>query len=96
MPSYKVLETGFFDGRQYSPEGKRPVLHTDKSFPKGRNKKEQVPSWLERIKDETAAQKGDRNKSSDVAVKKAEDDQKEIDNASFLGEGEKSSTVETL
>lgn len=100
MPSYKVLKQGFFNGRLYDPEGKRPVLHTDKPFPKKGNK-EQVPTWLEPMKTETAAQKKKREaaekKAADAAAQKTEDDQKEIADASFMGDGEQSgSNVETL
>lgn len=55
MPSYKVISKGFFDGRMYDPDGKRRVLHTEKPFP-SKDKKEQVPSWLEAIKSEKATQ----------------------------------------
>lgn len=102
MPSYKVLKPGFFGGRLYDPTGKRPVLHTDKPFPL-KNKVEQVPSWLKPIdKAETAAQakarKAAETKAANAAAKKAEQDQKDIADASFMGEGEtgQSSAVETL
>lgn len=100
MPSYKVIEQGFFNGELYKPNGKRSVLHTDEEFPKGKDKKEQVPSWLERIKDETAAEKKKRvateKKDAVAAKKKAADDQKDISDASFMGDGENSASVETL
>lgn len=107
MPSYKVKQKGFMFGRIYDPVGKRRVLHTEKPFPFKKDKKtgkatkvEHVPLWLERIKDESAAQaktrKAAENKAAKVDAKKAEDDQKDIDEASFMGDGEKSSTVETL
>ena len=99
MPSYKVLSKGFHGGRLYDPEGKRRTLHTEKPFP-SKDKKEQVPQWLEALKSETAAQakarKGAETKAANAAAKKAEEDQKEIADASFLGEGESTSTVETL
>lgn len=101
MPSYKVLQKGFYGGRQYDPAGKRPVLHTDKPFP-SKGGKEQVPSWLEATaKPETAAQakarKAAETKAANAAKKKAEQDQKDIAEASFMGEGESGqSAVETL
>lgn len=99
MPSYKVLKPGFFNGRLYDPDGKRRTLHTDKPFP-SKDKKEQIPSWLAPLKAESAAQKKKREaaekKAAAAATDKAEQDQKEISEASFMGEGEKSSTVETL
>ena len=54
MPSYKVIEKGFYGGRIYDPNGKRNVLHTDKPFPK-KNNKEQIPSWLKLIKQENCS-----------------------------------------
>lgn len=101
MPSYKVLEPGFYGGRMYAPDGKRPVLHTDKPFPKKGNK-EQVPKWLEPItKTETAAEKKKREtaekKAAKAAADKVEQDQKDVAEASFMGDGEQaSSAVETL
>lgn len=101
MPSYKVLQKGFYGGRQYDPAGKRPVLHTDKPFP-SKGGKEQVPSWLEATaKPETPAQakarKAAETKAANAAKKQAEQDQKDIAEASFMGDGEQaSSAVETL
>lgn len=98
MPSYKVKSKGFFDGRMYDPAGKRRVLHTEKPFP-SKDKKEQVPAWLEAIQGETAAQakarKGAETKAANAAKKKAEDDNKDITEASFMASGE-SANVETL
>lgn len=51
MPSYRVKSKGFYDGLMYDPEGKRGVLHTEEPFPM-KDKKEQVPSWLEPMKSE--------------------------------------------
>lgn len=42
MPSYRVLEPGFFDGKTYGPKEKRNVLTVDKPF-----SKEEFPEWLE-------------------------------------------------
>ena len=42
MPQYRVKERGFFNGRIYDPNGKRPVLVTAEPLDK-------VPSWLEPI-----------------------------------------------
>ena len=53
MPSYKVISRGFYNGAIYDPEGKRKTLHTENPFP-SKDKKEQVPSWLEAIKGEAA------------------------------------------
>lgn len=98
MPSYKVLKKGFFHGKLYDPEGKRPVLHTEEPFPM-KDKKEQVPSWLEPIESETPAQAKKRKAAESRAAKatanKAEADKQDIAAASFMGDGE-SSNVETL
>ncbi|QGT52260.1 hypothetical protein [Vibrio phage MZH0603] len=92
MPSYKVKQMGFFDGRLYDPNGKRPVLHTDKEL-------KPVPKWLEPIKSETPAQakkrKAAESKAAKAAAEKAEADKQDIAEASFMGDGE-SSNVETL
>ena len=61
MPSYRVKEKGFFDGKMFDPEGKRPILTVDKPFTK-----KNMPSWVEPIK-ETAAQ----SKARQAAEKKA-------------------------
>ena len=99
MPSYKVLSPGFINGRLYDPDGKRPVLHADQPFPK-KGGKEQVPSWLEAIQSETAAEAKKRKtaetKAAKAAAEKSAEDKKDIAEASFMGEGEKSNTVTTL
>ena len=100
MPSYKVVAPGFIHGRIYKPNGKRKVVHTDKPFPL-KNKVEQVPSWLEAMEEETAAQRKARltaeTKATNAAKKKAADDAKDIAGASFLDDAPSDSgTVETL
>lgn len=124
MPSYKVLEKGFYGGRIYDPQGKRKVLHTDKPFPSEKGK-EQVPSWLEAIEAKKQPQqksttdggptvaelkkeltalgvefKGNASKAVLMDAleshKKVQQDRKDIDSASFLGEGESGSAVQTL
>lgn len=93
MPKYKVNSRGFYQGRLYDPEGKRSFIFTDKPF-------NPVPSWVEPIKSETLAEKKKRlakeKKLSEAEKKKAAEDQKEIENLNFMGDGEKSSAVETL
>tara|TARA_R110000737_G_scaffold73663_1_gene102517 strand:+ start:2401 stop:2718 length:318 start_codon:yes stop_codon:yes gene_type:complete len=105
MPSYKVISKGFFSGHLYDPAGKRRVLHTEKPFP-SKDKKEQVPAWLEAIQGETAAQAKARKtaetkaaNAANAAKKEADEQQKDIAEASFLGTGESGNTdsnVETL
>lgn len=95
MPKYKVLEKGFYNGQIYSPNGKRSFLYTDEPL-------KTVPSWLEVVKPETAAQKKKRiaaeKKIADADQKKAKEDQKAIDDLTFMGDGENSTGpgVETL
>ena len=93
MPKYKVIEQGFHGGKIYKPNGKRPFLFTDKPLKK-------VPSWLKAVKAETAAQKKKRLEAEEIAAvadkKKSEEDQKAVDDMTFMGDGEKSSKVETL
>lgn len=92
MPRYKVLQKGFYNSKTYDPNGKRNFLYTDKTL-------KPVPSWLEAMKAETAAEKKKRltaeKKQAEADKKKAEQDQKDIQDTSFMGkEGE--SAVETL
>jgi len=96
MPQYKVIKNGFFNGELYSPEGKRSVLSTAKPF----TKKNPMPSWLSEMPKESAGAKAKREKyaeSQKAADKEsAEQQKKDIENASFLGEGESGNAVETL
>jgi len=98
MPKYKVIEEGFYNGKIYKPDGKRSFLHTDKPL-------KPVPSWVEVMKAETAAQKKKRvaaeKKADAAAKKKAESDKKDVDDLTFMGDGKdagsmKPSNVETL
>ena len=96
MPSYKVLKKGFFKGELYDPEGKRKVLHTAKPFELVK-KKEAVPLWLQRIKPETAEQSAARKQKVVDAALAADEIEKDIESASFMGEGEAaSSNIETI
>lgn len=93
MPRYKVKEKGFYEGKLYDPNGKRPFVHTDKPIKK-------VPLWLEAVKAETTVERKKRiaaeKKQSVTDKKKAASDRKAIDELNFMGTGEKSNTVETL
>ena len=80
MPSYKVIKPGFYDSKYYHPEGKRQTLHTDKPF-----KKDEMPSWLEPIAAETAAAKKKRLADEKKNAEKVKSDQKDVDDANFLG-----------
>jgi len=80
-------------------EGKRNVVITDKPL-------KPVPSWLEKIEDETAAAKKKRvaaeKKQAKADAAKAEQDKEDIDDVTFIGEGEApvaeetSTSVETI
>lgn len=121
MPSYKVVAPGF-DGKLYHPEGRRNMLHRDKPFPSKKGK-EQVPSWLERVKDEvvtsddkiTVQELKDQLTEMGVEFKATakkpellelletaktaaavEQDQAEIEGATFLAKGNQSPAVENL
>lgn len=95
MPQYKVVAPGFFGGKMYDPNGKRNVLFVDKPFKKGK-----LPSWLAEMPKESAAVKKKREEQeasqAAAAAEKAAQDEQDIENASFLGDGELGSNVETL
>lgn len=94
MPSYKVITKGFLEGVMYDPDGKRRMVHRDKPFDK-----KKMPSWLKPIKSETAGEKKKREavekKTANADADKARQDKTDIDNASFMGDGE-SDAIETL
>ncbi len=87
MPRYKVIAPGFFDGRLYHPDGKRPVLDTAKPFPK-----KKMPSWLTLMPAESEAVKEKRElqelSEKDAVDQKIADDQNDISGASSQGAGE--------
>lgn len=68
MFSYKAKEPGFYEGKLYSPEGKRPVL-------KLKDKLKNVPTWLELVDGEVKSKRG---------ANKRKEDRKEIEGTSFL------------
>ncbi len=94
MPRYKVIAPGFADGKMYKPDGKRSVYETAKPF----TKKNPIPSWLAEMPKESEAvrKKREAQEASQAAVdtEKSEQDQKDIKEASFLGDGESSSSDE--
>lgn len=75
MPQYKVKvgQKGFYDGKLYDSQGKRPILVTDKPL-------KPVPKWVEPLKvksvtaeEQAAAQKAaEEAKAAAEAAKKAE------------------------
>lgn len=96
MPSYKVIAPGYFNGHIYDPKGKRPVLHTDTPF-----KKKEMPSWLAEMPEESAAVRKKREaqeaSAAAAAAEQVEQGQKDIQDASFMGDGEHAGAkVETL
>ena len=96
MPRYKVIAPGFANGMIYKPDGKRSVLQTDKPF----TKNNPMPSWLAEMPKESpgARKKREKQEAHQAAAdgEKSEQDQKDIDEASFLGDGEAGSAVETI
>lgn len=92
MPRYKVKAPGFFGGKMYHPEGKRPILHVDKPFTE-----KDMPSWVEEMPDETAEETEARLQreaaEADAAKEKNDQDQQDIDDMTFLGDGESSDGV---
>lgn len=107
MPRYKVKpgQKGFAAGTLYEAGGKRPILHRAEPYPsstkglkKGQKAVEQVPSWLERMPDESPAtekaRKAAETKAQKAADKKAAEDAQEIADVTFTKvDGSK---VETL
>ena len=87
MPRYQVIAKGFFAGHLYDPKGKRKVLHTPKPFKKGK-----LPSWLAEMKPESAVvikkREAQEESAAAAAAEKHESDQKEIEDASFMGAAE--------
>lgn len=103
MPSYKVIATGFHDGRLYGPSGKRRVLTVDKPFGKKGDKKNPMPSWVVPMPKESDAVKKKRKDQAEsreaAETKQAVEDAKDIETASFMGDGESAeagSKVETI
>lgn len=90
MPRYRVLKPGFYNSVYYHPN-KRQYLNTDEKFKK-------VPSWLELVKEPSAAAKKAAAKKEkeelQAAAEKAAEDKIAIDEVSNP-EGPKS-TVEIL
>jgi len=97
MPTYKVIAPGFYNGELYKPGGKRDTLTVDKPFNKTTNL---MPSWVEKMPAESKAVREKRvaREESKAAsdAEKAAQDEKDIENASFMGAGEKGSAVETI
>ncbi len=93
MPSYKVRSRGFFNGKLYDPEGKRPILFTDKPF-----SKKSMPSWLTSMPKESAAVKAKREaqevSQAEADTEKAEQDQNDIAHASTEGDAAETSFID--
>lgn len=92
MPTYKVIKPGFMGGKLYDPQGKRRTLTVSKAF-------ENCPSWLEPVKEESAAQRKKREAAEAKAEKatkaKATEDKKDVDEVTFT-QAPSSAQVETL
>lgn len=93
MPRYKVTARGFMGSIFYEPgHPRKGVVITDKPL-------KLVPSWLELMEEETAAQKKSRKKAEAGKTKadaeKTEQDKVDIDSVTFT-ESEPGANVETL
>lgn len=92
MPQYRVMKPGFYNGEMYDPQGKRKVLNVEKAFKK-------CPSWLQPIKEESAAQRKKREaeeaKKAKENADKAAEDKKDIDSVTFT-QPPSAAQVETL
>jgi len=66
MPSYKVLDKGFYGGVFRVPGGPHDPVITPAPIPKG-----EVPSWLELIKEETKTAKSRKAAAEKVTVPNA-------------------------
>lgn len=87
MPRYKVIAPGFINKTLHKPGHPRHgFVVTDKPL-------KPVPSWLEKVKEETARQKSDREGAAKDAIQKAADDKKDVASIDF---GNAPQTVETL
>jgi len=91
MPTYEVIEQGFFKGQMYDPNGKRRVLQTDAPL-------KPVPKWLKAVKDvtETAAEKKKRLDDKAAMVEVNAQNKRDIDAVTFQSPPSLSNAVETL
>lgn len=95
MATYKVIAKGFYNGALYTPDGKRNTLTVDKAFTK-----KNMPSWVQPIKEPTAAEK----KAAEKAAKEAAEaqaaadaeNQKDIDEVTFLDKSDDNAPAETV
>jgi len=91
MPTYEVIEQGFFKGQMYDPNGKRRVLQTDTPL-------KPVPKWLKAVKDvtETAAEKKRRLADEAALAEVNAQNKRDIDAVTFQNPPSLSNAVETL
>ena len=92
MPRYKAIKPGYMNKVLCKPGGKHEIVQTDMPL-------KPVPSWLQEIPEETAAQKKKRiaaeKKAGKEAEKKAEQDKNDTDSVTFI-EPSGTDIVETL
>tara|TARA_R110000787_G_C13443394_1_gene446757 strand:- start:37609 stop:37890 length:282 start_codon:yes stop_codon:yes gene_type:complete len=93
MVRYKVVETCFIKGTYRKPGGKHDVVHFEAPL-------KDVPSCLERMKDETPAEQKARaktvKKTAKEAAEKKASDQKDIAEVTFVDPPNAAAPVETL
>lgn len=89
MPTYKVLEPGFFEGTYRVPGGQHDPVVTDKKL-------DPVPSWLKPVADEHPSKAESKKKTAEEKKAAVNQQKEEVKGASFMDGGQKSGGVETL
>lgn len=91
MPTYEVIEQGFYKGQMYDPNGKRRILQSDAPF-------KPVPKWLKAVKEvtETAAEKKKRVEDDAAMTEINAQNKRDIDAVTFQNSPSLSNAVETL
>jgi len=74
---YKVIKVGFFDGKLKKVGS---FINPEKPFTK-----ENMPSWVEPCKPETAKEARARQKATNAAVQKKKDDDAAVKESDFMG-----------
>jgi len=91
MPTYEVIEQGFYKGQMYDPNGKRRILQSDAPL-------KPVPKWLKAVKEvtETAAEKKKRVEDDAAMTEINAQNKRDIDAVTFQNSPSLSNAVETL
>lgn len=89
MPTYKVLEPGFFEGTYRVPGGQHDPVVTDKEL-------KPVPSWLKRVADEHPGKTESKKKTAEEKKEAVKQQKEDVKGASFMDNPQKGGGVETL